>query len=404
MSGRLTVAYRLAAAGGWLAFVWATTHWYSWQQTIDLLFGSDAQEYETIAKASPGFPDEALPSQHANRFVPHYLVGLGSDALHVGDRPLYYVCAFLLLLAILVVFDRLLRPFRLGRIEWALCIGALVTNPYLYRFLALAPGRLADSVFIIGGALALLGLLRANPWLLVGGLVVATLGRSESVFSLAVLAPIGVLVSPDWRPLSHGRRWGSAAASLLAPLGVYGLIVIADDSFSRRDHPGFWGLTIFGTMRDLPGSAGTLGLHGSRVAIGVVGAAALIAGALVARWLARPARRLPFALWASLVAGIAVSGEALILSPGFIHGNSPLLSALGAVFFVVAAGAALQGWALSVRAGAVGIVGLAVVSLHHRFSTVSPVSTPGRYAGLAAIAAAAVAIAVATGARPQRAV
>jgi hypothetical protein len=165
--------------------------------------------------------------------VPHYLVGLGSDAFRIGDRHLYYGVAFILLLAILVVLDRLLRPFRLDRIEWALCIGALITNPYLYRFLALAPGRLADSVFIIGGALALLGLLRASPWLLVGGLVVATLGRSESVFSLALLAPIGVLVSPDWRPLPRGRRWSSAAASLLVPLGVYGLIVIADDSFSR---------------------------------------------------------------------------------------------------------------------------------------------------------------------------
>jgi hypothetical protein len=403
MTGRVTLAYRLAAAGAWLAFVWATTHWYSWQQTVDLLFGSDAQEYETVAKAAPGFPDEALPSQHANRFVPHYVVGLGSDALHVGVRHLYTICAFVLLLAILVVLDRLLRPFRLGRIEWALCIGALITNPYLYRFLALAPGRLADSVFIVGGALALLGLLRASPWLLVGGLVFATLGRSESVFSLAVLAPIGVLVSPDWRPRARSSRWGSAALALLVPLGVYELIVIADDSFSRRDHPGFWGLTLFGDLRDLPGSTGTVGLHGSRVVIGVVGAAALIAGALIARWHARAPGKLPFAFWASIAAGIAVSGEALILSPGFIHGNSPLLSALGAVFFVVAAGAALQGWTLSVRAGAIGVVGLAVVSLHHRFSTISPVSTPGRYAGLAAIAAAAVAIAVATGARPRRA-
>jgi hypothetical protein len=404
MSGRLTLSYRLAAAGGWLAFVWATTHWYSWQETIDLLFGSDAQEYETIAKAAPGFPDEALPSQHANRFVSHYLVGLGSDAFQIGVRHLYYVCAFILLLAILAVLDRLLRPFGLGRIEWALCIGALVANPYLYRFLALAPGRLADSVFIIGGALALLGLLGVNPWLLVGGLVVATLGRSESVFSLALLAPIGVLVSPDWRPRATSFRRVSAAAALLVPLGAYGLIVIADDSFSRRDHPGFWGLTIFGDLRDLPGSSGTLGLHGSRVVIGVVGAAALIVGALVARWHARAPWKLPFAFWASLVAGIAVSGEALILSPGFIHGNSPLLSALGAIFFVVAAGAALQGWDLSVRAGAVGVVGLAFVSLHHRFSTISPVSTPGRYAGLAAVAAAAVAVAVAFGAQPRRAV
>ena len=186
--------------------------------------------------------------------MPHYLVGLGSDAFQIGVRHLYYVFAFILLLAILVVLDRLLRPFRLGRIEWALCVGALITNPYLYRFLALAPGRLADSVFIIGGALALLGLLRTNPWLLVGGLVVATLGRSESVFSLAVLAPIGVLVSPDWRARAPAFRWVSAAAALLVPLGVYGLIVIADDSFSRRDHPGFWGLTIFGDLRDLPGA------------------------------------------------------------------------------------------------------------------------------------------------------
>src|SRR4029450_11541443 len=158
---------------------------------------------------------------------------------------------------------------------------------------------------------------------------------------------------------------------------------------------------IFGDLRDLPGSAGTIGLHGSRGVIGGVGAAALLARVLVARCPPRAPGNLPFAFWASLVAGVAVSGEALILSPGFIHGNSPLLSALGAVFFVVAAGAALQGWTLSVRAGARGVVGLAVVSLHHRFSTISPVSTPGRYAGLAAIAALAVAVAIATGARPR---
>jgi len=70
---------------------------------------------------------------------------------------------------------------------------------------------------------------------------------------------------------------------------------------------------------------------------------------------------------------------------------------------VVAAGAALQGWTLTRWAGAVGVLGLAVVSLHHRFSTISPVSTPGRYAGLAALAAAAVAAAVAFGSRPKRA-
>ena len=55
----------------------------------------------------------------------------------------------------------------------------------------------------------------ANPWLLVGGLVLATLGRSESVFPLAVLAPIGVLVSPrlerDAAPVAGSRGRARAA-------------------------------------------------------------------------------------------------------------------------------------------------------------------------------------------------
>jgi hypothetical protein len=399
VTGRLTLTYRLAAAGAWLAFIWATTHWYSWQQTVDLLFGSDAPEYERVARAAPHFPHEPLPSQHANRFVPHYLVGLGSDAFHIGVRHLYYICAFVLLLVILVVLDRTLRGFRLGRVEWALCIGALVTNPYLYRFLAIAPGRLADSVFILGGLVALLGLLRANPWVMVIGLVIATLGRAESVFTLALLAPVGVLLSPDWKRLTPRRRWVSAAASLIVPLVVYGLVVVADDSFSYKDHPGFWGLTIFGDLRHLPGSADTLGAHGARTVVGIIGAAALVVGALVARWTARPAGKLSFAFWAALVAGVVTSGEALILSPGFIHGNSPLLSALGAAFFVVAAGAALDGWALAPWAAAVALGGLVVISLHHRFSTISPVSTPNPYAAMAALAAVAVMVAVAMGAK-----
>ena len=83
---------RVAVAAAWLAAVWATTHWYSWQRTIDLLFGSDVVEYERVARASPGFPSEPLPSQHADRFVPHYLIGLLSDALHAPDLEAVVIC------------------------------------------------------------------------------------------------------------------------------------------------------------------------------------------------------------------------------------------------------------------------------------------------------------------------
>src|SRR4051812_35133520 len=182
-----------------------------------------------MAKAAPHFPAEALPSQHANRFVPHYLVGLGADLFHAGIRPFYYVCAFALLFLLLWLVDRLVAPLRLRRIGYALCIGALVTNPYLYRFLAICPGRLADTVFMIGGAAALLGLLRGRGLLLVVGLVVATLGRSESAFPLLILAPVGIWLSPLWKQRASLQRWLTAAAAVAAPLVAYALVVVADD-------------------------------------------------------------------------------------------------------------------------------------------------------------------------------
>ena len=396
-----TPRYRLAAAGAWLAAVWASTHWYPWQRTVDLLFGSDMVEYERVARAAPGFTDQPLPSQHADRFVPHYLVGLLSDALRVGDRPVYYVLAFLLLGLMVFLVDRLIAPLGLRRLEYAVAIGALVANPYLFRFLAICPARLADSVFILGGLVALLGLLRVNAWLLVGGLVAATLGRSEAVFPLAALAPFGVLLSGEWKRVATRPRIASAACALVVPFAVYGFIRLVDHTFSVRDHPGFFGLTIFGTFRDLPGSGGRFGLHLARIVVGIAGALAVLVGALAARRLGRYSA-LGFHFWAALAGGLAVSGEAFLLNPAWIKGSEPLLSALGAAFFAVAAAAALasldrQRWRLRLTGGLVALGALAVTSLNHRYAAITPVSTKGQFAALTVVAATVAAVAIVLG-------
>jgi hypothetical protein len=401
MRGPLTLRYRLLAACAWLAVVWATTHWYSWQRTIDLLFGSDVVEYERVARAAPGFTDLPLPSQHADRFVPHYLIGLLSDGIQVRDRLVYYVVAFVLLGAIVVLVDRAIAPLGLRRLEYAVAIGALIGNPYLFRFLAICPGRLADSVFIIGGLVALLGLLRGNPWLLVGGLVAATLGRSEGVFPLVALAPFGVLLSPDWRPKAPRLRVVTAACAFAVPLAVYGVVRLVDHTFSVRDHPKFFGLTIFGTFRDLPDSGGRLGLHVARIIVGIAGALAVLLGALAARRLGRYAA-LPFPFWAGLAGGIAVSGEAFLLNPTWINGSEPLLSALGAALFAVAAAAGLAsldagGWALGLTGALVALGALALISLNHRYAAITPVSTAGQFAALTAVGATVAFAAVAIG-------
>lgn len=397
----LTPWYRLATAGGWLAAVWATTHWYSWQRTIDLLFGSDMVEYERVARAAPGFTDEPLPSQHADRFVPHYAVGLVSDGLHVGDRVVYYVVAFLFLALIVFLVDRLIAPLGLRRLEYTVAIGALIANPYIFRFLAICPARIADSVFILGGLVALLGLLRGNVWLLVVGLVAATLGRSEAVFPLAALAPFGVLLSSEWQRRSPRSRYVAAACALLVPVAVYGLIRLVDHTFSVRDHPGFFGLTIFGTFRDLPESSGRFGLHLARIVVGIAGALAILLGALVVRRLGRySALGLPF--WAALAGGIAVSGEAFILNPAWIQGSEPLLSALGAAFFAVAAAAALASldigrWRLGLWGGLIAVGALAVTSFNHRYASITPVSTRSQFAVLTVVAATVAAAAIVLG-------
>ena len=358
-------------------------------------------EYERVARAAPGFTDTPLPSQHADRFVPHYLVGLVSDGLHVGDRAVYYPVAFVLLGLIVLLVDRTIAPLGLRRLEYAVALGALICNPYIFRFLAICPGRLADSVFIVGGLVALLGLLRRNPWLLVGGLVISTLGRSEGVFALVALAPIGVLLAPDWRARSKRFRILSAACAFAVPLAVYGLVRLADHTFSVRDHPRFFGLTIFGTFRDLPESGGRFGLHIARIIVGIAGALAVMLGALAARRLGRYAA-LPFAFWAGLAGGIAVSGEALVLNPKWINGSEPLLSALGAAFFAVAAAVALAsldvgGWALGPAGGLAALGALAVISLNHRYAWITPVSTAGQFAAVTAVGATVVFFAVALG-------
>jgi hypothetical protein len=399
----LTASYRLAVGCAWLGFVWATTHWYSWQQMIDLLYGSDMAEYEQVARAAPGLPDQPLPSQHADRFIPHYLVGLASDLFQVGDRPLYYGCAIVLLLVILALVDRALSRLELGRAEYALCIGALLANPYLFRYLAIGPAMLGDSVFVLGGAVALLGLLRARGWILVAGLTIATLGRSEAVFPLVALAPLGVALSPDWRRRPLRLRRIAAVSAFAVPIAAYTLVRVIDSSFSVADHPGFRGLTIFGSLASLPHSGGHIGTHLARTFIGIAGASGLLAGVLVARRSVRT-DSLPFGFWAALGAGIAVSGEAVVLNPEWLNGSEPLLASLGTAFLVVAAALALgardpHAWGIRRVPTVVAIGGLVLTSLHHRYSAISPVGSPLGFAVLASVGAATVAAAVAVGAR-----
>src|SRR4051794_16901289 len=66
-----------------------TQAWRSWNGGIALLTARDVFSYEAIAAAAPGLPSADLPAQHAERWVPHRVLGTLSDwtgvSIHVVD-------------------------------------------------------------------------------------------------------------------------------------------------------------------------------------------------------------------------------------------------------------------------------------------------------------------------------
>jgi hypothetical protein len=69
----------------WLVFLLTTNLRYGWDRS-NPDFPLDVFGYERIADAAPGFPDRGLDPQHAQRWVPHYIVGVAADVTSVSVR------------------------------------------------------------------------------------------------------------------------------------------------------------------------------------------------------------------------------------------------------------------------------------------------------------------------------
>ncbi|HUZ82938.1 MAG TPA: hypothetical protein VMU73_11910, partial [Gaiellaceae bacterium] len=160
-------------------FVTATTHWMSWEEPIRAHFAGDVASYEKIALAAPHFTWPQIEG-HVGMWPLHYLVGITAKATHVPLHVVYYVFAFLVLAAIVVIVDRLLADLRVDLPVYALCMGALLLNPYIFRYLALAPGMINDTAFIAAVCLTTVGLVERRLGWVIGALTVAALTRDVS--------------------------------------------------------------------------------------------------------------------------------------------------------------------------------------------------------------------------------
>ncbi len=378
----------LAAPVGGGLFLAASNNWIGWEEAIRNRFASDVLEYEAIASAAPQLTHEELLTNHAPRFGVHYLTGLLSETglpLHVVYRILAIACLF----GVVLLVDRILRGLPLRRSSYALLMGSLLAMPYVFRYLAVAPGMLQDTAFVLATAALMLGLLQGRTWLVTASLCLAVATRVEGALPLLPVVGVWLWVGPGFPHSVGGVRMRRLAVAIGLPLLVYVAVRWTATLFPNRGSvdPS----PVVEDIANLPAGIDRLALHVGRTALGIAMPGALLLALGITAHRRQALCAMPFELWGSLALAAALVLQPLLLSVNFTVGGEPRLSALAAVPLVTAcaiATAALRprgggkAWPSFARAEAVLIIVLlAASSLSHRFAEIGPAS-PAQFATL----------------------
>jgi hypothetical protein len=228
--------------------------------------GGDAYTYLAIADAFPSLPrDVSLWLHKAQRLFFPYVLGGVAWTFGVSTEHVFRVFGLLVVLAVVLVFRRMLLSLALSVEVRMVLLSLLILNAYMFRYHIAIPWMVSDLGFELGLSMALLGLLRERPALTYAGLLVATLGKQTAIalipgviawmwfvwnaprrvkiaqcLAAAVLGPI-VFVATTWLVASFSRssdmaahviglfQWMSTqfSPSTLAAFAARGLIVFA---------------------------------------------------------------------------------------------------------------------------------------------------------------------------------
>jgi len=366
-----------------------------WGEPIRRNYATDEVQYESIARAAPGLPHTDVSAAASQRFVSHWLVGALADVTHLGLHTTYRIVAFACLAAIAAVVVRLALAFELPLSAGVLALGLVITNPYAWRLILIAPAMLSDALLVLGVGIALLGLVDERPWLATVGCVIAVLGRETG---LAVAA--GVCV---WLALQH-RRF-PASLALIVPVVAFGLVKGVGETFAAPD-PSASGFTVVSPLLRLPGTARELADHFGRVVIAAPTALAILFAALVvlARRQRLQLRATPLA--AALLLAALVFLQPAVFNPDWVQHNETRLAALAIVPLAVAAAAAFAKIpaAASKRVTVIAAVLIAVASLHHRYTLGGAVESPRTFVAVEALASLALIVLIVSRSRATSAV
>ena len=393
---RIRVKIEWAITAGLLATVGVTNRWLSWSAGYWLLRAHDETDYRVIAAAAPHFPGQRIQDQHAQRFVPHYLLGLVSNGWASLDTT-YAVGAVLVALVLCGLLGAALIRIRLSTAAFAICMGAFVLNTYSLRYYGLAPAEFSDLFLEIGLLIIIWGLISGRFWLVLVGVVFATLARQTAV-PATLAAAYWLAAGPNWRQGHTVTRVARSLAVVLVSLALWLVLKAVAEPFSAAHTPNFAHFTMLTDIERLPHGLGQLGQHLLRSINGLLTVFALLAAVLVATRRVRLRVPLPFEFWGCLFIGLCVAIQPVIFSPEYAAHNETRLAVLALPVFICALAYAMQRHERSARpAGTRATIAvlaiLAVGSLHHLYTVIGPASA-GQTVALQIVTAASAAIVV----------
>ncbi|MBI4887722.1 MAG: hypothetical protein HY824_11565 [Acidobacteria bacterium] len=326
----------------------------------DLTFvPGDSYSYLRIAEAAPGVPAEPVFFHYAQRVTLPYLIGLVHEATGLPLHALFQLSAVLIVVAILVVFARVLERLAVDGAAAALALSTFVLNPWAVRAYLTYPEMVTDLGFVLGLAVLLHGLANERLATLLAGQLIASLGRQTGL----LLVPLAVL----WVWQVWGRRSRLAACGAVAGIaaGVYAATAALAAGFSYPSENAAHVTELLpwlGTRFDAALLASFLVRLVIAPAIPV-----LMMLASVHRWRPVPGRR---RLVAILCAGsVAIWLQPLLAGPDLTVGNGPRLTALGLLPVCAAAGIVLGDTLAAPAPGSRRFFALlallALASMHH---------------------------------------
>ena len=366
----------------WVVALLLTQAWPGIDEGVRVEFATDAGVYREMAAAAPGLPEGPVREQHAERWVVHWVVGTAADATGLDLEKTYRLASVGTVAGVVLLLHLLLARTGLSVSAYALCLGTALASAYPFRYWLAAPGMVADAMFGLGLAVVLLGLRRRRSWLILAGMVTATLARQTAVPAALALAVVLALPATSFLSIRH-ERLAAAAAVALAPLAVFGLVRWVAQGFAVADLPPFRELTI---LADTPSQVAD---HAARLALAIAFPVAALAACLGLR------RR---EVVAPLVLGAAIVAQPFVLTSSWIDANEPRLAGLAVPALVVAAAHLVERLTIRTGAAAVMCVALFLGSLHHHYSRVDV----GRYGWLTLVAIAAAAIVAGLGVTRRR--